>query len=176
VTQEIVRLYDQAYPVRPAQGRKAKPAAAKPAARPISRREKPAGNDTARRGSRNSKHGNGISPKIARTSDPVGAFFVLCAQGGLEFLAEGCERPLILCFCRAAGNITLIYALKRVARRSGRKPTFLLGRFGVHRGPATVRGVLCLDLTRSGSRRAGGAFGRLEIVDVEWKIRQAAGS
>src|SRR3989454_925039 len=78
------------------------------------------------------------------------------------------EGPLS-CFCRTAG-IYFSFALRRVARRSGRKPTFLLGRLEC----TTDRlrsGSLCLDLEkiREAAERVARSEG-LEIVDVEWKI------
>src|SRR6266436_452372 len=80
----------------------------------------------------------------------------------------GRGRPLS-CFCRTA-RIYFSFALRRVARRSGRKPTFLLGRLEC----TTDRlrsGSLCLDLEkiREAAERVARSEG-LEIVDVEWKI------
>jgi len=80
VTPGIVRLFR---PGVPSQGRRrgaAKPARRKSLRRPILR-AKPAAN-------RNSKCGNGNNPKIARTSDPVGRFFVLCARSGWSSLPK----------------------------------------------------------------------------------------
>src|SRR2546427_9110991 len=80
----------------------------------------------------------------------------------------GRGRPLS-CFCRTAG-ISFSFAKRRVARRSGRKPTFLLGRLECTR--VRLRsGSLCLDLEkiREAAERVARSEG-LEIVDVEWKI------
>src|SRR5882724_10191962 len=65
----------------------------------------------------------------------------------------------VSCFYRAAG-IYSDFALKRVARRGGRKPTFLLGRLecNVNRlGSGSLSGGFRKDPRRC---RAGGAFGR----------------
>src|SRR3989449_9389168 len=80
----------------------------------------------------------------------------------------GRGRPLS-CFCRTAG-IYFSFALRRVARRSGRKPTFLLGRLECTRDRLRS-GSLCLGLEkiREGAERVARSEG-LEIVDVEWKI------
>ncbi|PYT51882.1 MAG: hypothetical protein DMG44_00345 [Acidobacteria bacterium] len=80
----------------------------------------------------------------------------------------GRGRPLS-CFCRTAG-IYFSFALRRVARRSGRKPTFLLGRLECTRDRLRS-GSLCLDLEkiREAAERVARSEG-LEIVDVEWKI------
>jgi len=45
--------------------------------------------------------------------------------------AHSIVTPLVTCFCRGSG-IYSIFALKRVARMSGRKPTFLLLPVAVH--------------------------------------------
>src|SRR5260370_8257347 len=80
----------------------------------------------------------------------------------------GRGRPLS-CFCRTAG-IYFSFALRRVARRSGRKPTFLLGRLECTADRLRSRS-LCLDLEkiREAAERVARSEG-LEIVDVEWKI------
>src|SRR2546422_7389731 len=80
----------------------------------------------------------------------------------------GRGRPLS-CFCRTAG-IYFSFALRRVARRSGRKPTFLLGRLECTRDRLRS-GSLCLDLEkiRGAAERVARSEG-LEIVDVEWKV------
>src|SRR5260370_39634698 len=75
----------------------------------------------------------------------------------------------VSCFYLAAG-IYSIFALRRVARRSGRKPTFLLGRLECTADRLGLRS-LCVDLEkiRGAAERVARSEG-LEIVDVEWKV------
>src|SRR4029077_10718547 len=117
--------------------------------------------------SHNGRSGNCTNRKKARALRFRSVFRSTGVEDGLEFL-KGTEDPLS-CFCRAAG-IYFDFALKRIARRSGRKPTFLLGRLEC----TTDRlrsGSLCLDLEkiREAAERVARSEG-LEIVDVEWKI------
>jgi ribosome maturation factor RimP len=69
-----------------------------------------------------------------------------------------------------AGGIYSIFALKRVARIGGRKPTFLLGRLEGS-GHRHYSGSLRLDLEkiRDAAERVARSEG-LEIFDVEWKV------
>src|SRR5216684_9214912 len=75
----------------------------------------------------------------------------------------------VSCFCRA-GGIYSPFALKRVARRGGRKPTFLLGRLECSADRLGPRS-LCVDLEkiRGAAERVARSVG-LEIVDVEWEV------
>src|SRR5260370_10339187 len=75
----------------------------------------------------------------------------------------------VSCFYLAA-EICSTFALRRVARRSGRKPTFVLGRLECRADRLGSRS-LCVDLEkiRGAAERVARSEG-LEIVDVEWKV------